>query len=68
MHVSIVVILTMVSQSALSPSINLGLIEPSPSSPGLEADLVAVVAVVAVTAGMDVETVVVQDVGMVMVI
>jgi hypothetical protein len=68
MHVSIADILTMVSQSALNPSINLGLTEPSPSSPGLKADMVAVVAVVAVTARMAVETVVVQDVGVVMVI
>ncbi len=67
MHVSIVVILTMASQSALNPSINLGLTEPSPSSPGLEAAVVAMVAVVA-TAGMAVEMVVFPDVGMVMVI
>jgi hypothetical protein len=57
-NVSIAVILTMVSQSALHPLINLGSTEPSLSSPGLEADVVAVVAVVAVTAGMAVETVV----------
>jgi hypothetical protein len=68
MHVSIVGILTMASQNALNPSINLGSTEPSPSSPGLEADMVAVVAVVAMTARMAVETVVVQDVGVVMVI
>jgi hypothetical protein len=41
------------------------LTEPNPSSPGLE---VAVVAVVALMARMAVETVVVQDVGMVMVL
>jgi hypothetical protein len=68
MHVSIVVVLTMASQSALNPSINLGLTEPSSSSPGLEADAVAVVAVVVLTARMAVEMVVVQDVGVVMVI
>jgi hypothetical protein len=71
MHVSIVVIVTMASQSALNPPINLGSAEPSPSSPDLEVDVVAVVAVVAVmavTAGMAVETVVLQDVGVVMVI
>jgi hypothetical protein len=49
-------------------SINLGLTEPSPSLPGLEADVVVVVVVVAVTDGMAMETVVVQDVGVVMVI
>jgi hypothetical protein len=65
MHVSIAVILTMESQSALNPSINLGSTEPSPSSPGLETDAVAVVAVMA---RMAMETVVVQDVGVVMVI
>jgi hypothetical protein len=65
MHISIAVILKMASQSALNPSINLGLTEPSLSSPGLEADAVALVAVMA---GMAVETVMVQDVGVVMVI
>jgi hypothetical protein len=65
MHVSIAVILTMASQSALNPSINLESTEPSPSSPGLEVDTVAVVAVMA---GMAVETVMVQEVGVVMVI
>jgi hypothetical protein len=68
MHVLIAVILTMASQSALNPSINLGLTEPNPISPGLIADMVATVAVEAVMAGMAVETVVVQDMGMVMVI
>jgi hypothetical protein len=74
MYVLIAVILTMASQSALNPSINLGSTEPSLSSPGLEADVVAMVAVVAVvavmavTAGMAMETVVVQDMGVVMVI
>jgi hypothetical protein len=65
MHISIAVILTIASQSAPNPSISLGLTGPSPSSPVLEADVVAVVAVMA---RMAVETVVVQDVGMVMVI
>jgi hypothetical protein len=50
MHVSIAVILTMASQSALNPSINLGSTEPSPISPDLDADMVAVV--VAVMAAM----------------
>jgi hypothetical protein len=68
MHVSIAVILIMASQSALNPSINLGSTEPSPSSPGLEANVVAVMAVLAVMAWLAVETVVVQDVGVVMVI
>ncbi len=68
MHVSTRVILTMVSLSALNPSINLGSTEPSWSSPGLEVDMVAVVAMVAVMAGMAVEIVMVQDVSMVMVI
>jgi hypothetical protein len=66
MHVSIVVILTMASQSALSPSINLGLTEPSPSSPDLEADVVAVV--VAIMDAMAAEADMVQDLGMVMAI
>jgi hypothetical protein len=66
MHVSIAVILTMASQSALSPPINLGPTEPSPNSPGLEVDMVTVVAVVAVMAKMAVEMVKVQDVGAVM--
>ena len=61
-------ILTMAFLSALNPSINLGLTEPNPSFPGLEANVVALVAVVAVTAGMAVETVMVQDVGVVMAI
>jgi hypothetical protein len=65
MHVSPVLILTMASQSALNPSINLEWTEPNPSSPGLEADVVAVMAVMA---RMVVETVMVQDVGVVMVI
>jgi hypothetical protein len=65
MHVSIVVILTMASQSALNPSLSLGSTGPSPSSPGLEADMVAMVAVMP---GMAMETVVVKDVSMVMVI
>jgi hypothetical protein len=62
MHVSIAVILTMASQSTLNPSINLGSTEPSPSFPGLE------VAVVAVVAMMVMETVMVQDMGMVVVL
>jgi hypothetical protein len=66
MHVSIAVILTMASQSALNPSINLGLTKPSPNSPDLEADMVAVV--VAIMAAMGADAVVVQDVGMVMAI
>ncbi len=66
MHVSIEVILTMASQSALNPSINLGLTKPSPNSPNLEADVVALV--VAVMAAMGTDMDMVQDVGMVMVI
>ncbi len=66
MHVSIMVILIMASQSALNPSINLGLTKPSPSSPDLEADVVALV--VAIMAAMATNADVVQDVGMVMVI
>ncbi len=66
MHVSIAVILTMASQSALNPSINLGLTEPSPSSPDLEVDVVAVV--VAIMAAMAAEADVVRDVGVVMAI
>jgi hypothetical protein len=62
MHVSTAVILTIASQSTLNPSIKPEWTEPNPSSPGLEA------AVVAVMARMAVETVVVQDVGVVMVI
>ncbi len=50
------------------PIDNLGATEPSPSSPGLEADVVAMVALVAMMAVMAVETAVVQDVGVVMVI
>ena len=63
MHASIVVILTMASQSALNPSINLGSTKPSPNSPDLEADVVTVV--VAVMAMMGTDGDVVQDVGMV---
>jgi hypothetical protein len=66
MHVSIAVILTMVSQSALNPLINLGSTEPSLNSPDLEADVVAVV--VAVMAAMAADADVVQDVGVVMAI
>ncbi len=66
MHVSIVVILTMASQSALNPSINLGLTKPSPNSPNLEADMVAMV--VAVMATMGTDTDMVQDMGVVMAI
>jgi hypothetical protein len=66
MHVSIALILNMASQSTLNPLINLGSTEPSPSSPDLEADVVAVV--VAVMAAMAAEADVVQDVGVVMVI
>ena len=66
MHVSIAVILTMASQSALNPSINLGSTEPSPSSPDLEADVV--VAVMGAMAAMGTDMDMVQDVGMVMVI
>jgi hypothetical protein len=66
MHVSTEVILTMASQSALNPSINLGLTKPSLNSPNLEADVVAVVVAVMAAMGTDVD--VVQDVGMVMVI
>jgi hypothetical protein len=65
MHVSIAMIPTMGFQSALNPLINLGSTGPRPSSPGLEADVMGVVAVMA---GMAKETVVVQDVGVVMVI
>jgi hypothetical protein len=43
MYVSIAVILTMASQSALNQLINPGLTKPSPKSPNLEADVVAVV-------------------------
>jgi hypothetical protein len=66
MHGSTAVILTMASQSVLNPS--LGSTEPNLSSPGLKANVVAVVAMVAVMAGMVVETVVIQDVGVVMVL
>jgi hypothetical protein len=66
MHVSIAVILTMVSQSALNPLINLGLTKPSPNSPDLEADVITVVVVVMAAMGADVD--VVQDVGVVMAI
>ncbi len=66
MHVSIVVILTMASQSALNPSINLGSTEPSPSFPDLEADVVAVA--MAVMAMMAADADMVQDVGVVMAI
>jgi hypothetical protein len=66
MHVSIAVILTMPSQSALNPSINLGLTKPSTNSPDLEADVVAVV--VAIMAAMAMDADVVQDVGVVMAI
>jgi hypothetical protein len=66
MHVSIAVILTMVSQSTLNPSINLGSTEPGPSSPDLEADVVSVV--VAIMATMAADADVVQDVGVVMAI
>jgi hypothetical protein len=52
--------------STLNPSINLGSTEPSPSSPDLEADMVAVV--VAIMAMMAADADVVQDVGVVMVI
>jgi len=65
-HVSIAMILTMVSQSALNPSINLGLTKPSPNSLDLEADVVAVV--VAVMAAMGVDADVVQDMGVAMAI
>ncbi len=76
-HVSTAVILTMASQSALNPLINLGSTKPNPSSSGLKAAMVAMVAVVAVVAvvamvavmaGMTVEIVMVQDVGVVMVL
>jgi hypothetical protein len=66
MHASIAVILTMASQSALNPSINLGLTKPSPNSPDLEADMVTVG--VAVMAAMGADADVVQDVGVVMAI
>ncbi len=66
MHASIAVILTMASQSALSPLINLGLTKPSLNSPDLEADVVTVV--VAVMAPMGVDADVVEDVGVVMAI
>ena len=66
MYVSIVVILTMASQGALNPSINLGSTKPSPNSPDLEADMMAVV--VAVMAAMGADAVVVQDLGVVMAI
>ncbi len=66
MHVSIAVILTIASQSTLSPSINLGLTKPSPNSPDLEADVVTVVVAVMAVMGVDVD--VVQDVGVVMAI
>jgi hypothetical protein len=60
------VILTMASQSALNPSINLGSTKPSPNSPDLEADVVAVV--MAVMAAMGTDADVVQDVSVVMAI
>ena len=66
MHVSIAVILTVASQSALNPSINLGLTKPSPNSPDLEAAVVAVV--VDVMAMMGADAVMVQNVGVVMAI
>ncbi len=66
MHVSIAVILTMASQSALNPSINLGSTEPGPSCPDLEADVVSVVVVVMAAMAADAD--VVQDVGVVMAI
>jgi hypothetical protein len=68
MHISTAVILTKASQSALNQLINLRLTEPNPSSPGLEADVMAVVAVVAMMVRMALETVMVQDMGVVMVI
>ena len=66
MHVLIAVILTMASQSALNPSINLGSTESSLSSPDLEVDMVAVV--VAIMAAMAANADMVQDVGVVMAI
>jgi hypothetical protein len=66
MHVSIAVILTMASQSALNPLINLGLTKPSLNSPDLEADVVTVV--VAVMAAMGADRDVVQGMGVVMAI
>jgi hypothetical protein len=66
MHVSIAVILTMASQSALNPFINLGLTKPSPNSPDLEVDVVAVV--VAIMAMMAMDGDMVQDLGVVMAI
>jgi hypothetical protein len=66
MYVSIAVILTMASQSALNPLINLGVTKPSLNSPDLEADVLAVV--VAVMAAMGADADVVQDMGMVMAI
>ena len=56
----------MASQSALNPSINLGSTKPSPSSPDLETDVVAMVAAVMATMAVDAD--VVQGVGVVMVI
>ncbi len=66
MHASIVMILTMASQSALNPSINLGLTKPSPNSLDLEADVVTVVVAVMVVMGTEAD--VVQDMGVVMAI
>jgi hypothetical protein len=66
MHASIAVILTMASQSALNPSINLGSTKPSPNSPDLEAEMVTLV--VTIMAAMGVDADVVQDVGLVIAI
>ena len=66
MYVSIAVILTMASQSALNPSINPGSTKPNPNSPNLEVDVVAVVLAIIATMGADAD--VVQDMGVVMAI
>jgi hypothetical protein len=66
MHVSIAMIVTMASQSALNPLISLGLTKPSPSSTDLEADVVAVV--VAIMAAIATDLDVVQDMGIMMAI
>ena len=59
MHVSIVAILTMASQSVLNPSIKQGSTEPSPNSPNQEADGVVVAMVVM---AVDADAVMVEDV------
>jgi hypothetical protein len=57
MYVSFAVILTITSQSALNPSIIPRSTDPSPSSPDLEADVVAMVVVVMAAMAADADVV-----------